>query len=174
MSCAYSQLVLHSNSDECESITTPYSTSRPVQAVHKSTNTDMYLECAMDSLLLGSSRRNFFWLLVGIVIHCQSVEADLLTTPNFFNFFVTHSFKLYPATCSLFFSSIRSCSQIISMAGGSPDHSRIETIQYRLLPRTGTRLQQFVYSTQWIPFTSPVFVLYLPAFLLYLNHIDDR
>lgn len=93
-------------------------------------------------------RQHIIWRLDDILIYSSTIANSFKSIVDFFTFCATYNFKLHPAKCIIFATSIRWCGRFISSNGVSFDQRRIAAICNMTSSQTGAYLQQFVCAMQ--------------------------
>lgn len=155
LSHGYWQLLLHADSQECQSFLTPDGVFTPTRVLHGTTNAVAHLQSTLSAEIPIDLRKNLLQWLDDILLHCPTILSLLDAIETFLKLCVRLNLRLHPAKCLLFANSVRWCGRLIDEHGWRFDPKNMESLRDMSPPTTGAHLQQFVCALNWIRTSIP-------------------
>lgn len=154
---SYWQLPLHEESQSSQSFITPDGVFSPTRVPHGTTNAVTHLQSSLTLTIPNELRHNLLLWLDDCLLHSHSIDHFLQCLQLFLSYCVSFNWKLHPAKCILFTTSVRWCGRIISADGIRHDPARLDTLLDMERPSWGGQLQQFLCAMQWLRSSIPQF-----------------
>jgi Reverse transcriptase (RNA-dependent DNA polymerase) len=137
----YWQILLHKDSQDCQSFITPDGVYTPTRVLHGTRNATQHLQPVL-VVMIDDIKSNIKVWLDDCLLHTKTKD-DLLATLNvFFKQCREHGLKLHASKCVLFASTMRYCGRLITKDGVRIDPKNMETLQTMQEPQNGADLVQ--------------------------------
>jgi Reverse transcriptase (RNA-dependent DNA polymerase) len=145
----YWQILLHKDSQDCQSFITPDGVYTPTSVLHGSRNATHHLQSVL-VFMMDDIKSNIKVWLDDCLLHTKT-EDDLLATLNFFfKQCQDHGLKLHASKCVLFAATMRIYGMLITKDGVRFDRKNMEALQTMQEPQNGADLIQYVAAVNWM------------------------
>jgi hypothetical protein len=145
----YWQMLLDEDSQECQSIGTPFGVYTPTRVLHGTTNANMHMQAVVEHTLM-DIRPNIASCLDDVSPHGKSETEYLDALEKFFRSAEQAGLKLHAKKATLTSDSVHFCGRIVSAEGVKFAPKNFEALLNMQAPKTASELHQYLGAARWM------------------------